>query len=571
MPFHPDKRSRLPLLTTFLLLAGAAADALELTRGPYLQTGTHTSVILRWRTDEPSESIVYFGTSAGDLQQIAGDIDTTTEHIVELKELQPDTRYYYSIGDLHETLAQGPDYNFLTHPVPGTRKPTRIWAIGDCGTFNTGAGNQAGVRDAYYHHAAGRRTDVWLALGDNAYFTGTDAEYQANFFDVYPTMLRQTVLWSTLGNHETYSPPVDGQVPYLHMFSFPTGGEAGGIPSGTEKYYSFNYANIHFVCLDSELSDRTINGPMLTWLRSDLEANTQDWLIAFWHSPPYTKGSHDSDNLFDNFGNMTEMRANAVALLESYGVDLVLSGHSHIYERSYLINGHYGFSSTLEPRMIKDGGSGKPDDTGAYRKPRKGPDANEGAVYVVAGSSGWATFRTGVHPVMYFDELQVGSLVLDVSGDRLDAKFLRETGAIDDYFSIIKGAGPEELRIVNFMVANGEKLLRWKSAAGLKYRVQRSETLNPANWTAASAVIVATGGTTTWRAPLSEGKLEEFYRVVQVPSVPQPPIGSADAESLPSEFSRKRKASEAVRRAPVDWKKLPIKRGTAPGVGKHSR
>jgi 3',5'-cyclic AMP phosphodiesterase CpdA len=93
---------------------------------------------------------------------------------------------------------------------------------------------------------------------------------------------------------------------------------------------------------------------MLTWLKADLEANSRDWLIAFWHSPPYTKGSHDSDNLFDNLGNMTEMRENAVRVLESYGVDLVMCGHSHIYERSYLINGHYGFSDSLEPEMIKD-------------------------------------------------------------------------------------------------------------------------------------------------------------------------------------------------------------------------
>src|SRR5260221_2980474 len=95
-------------------------------------------------------------------------------------------------------------------------------------------------------------------------------------------------------------------------------GESGGMASGTEHYYSFDYANIHFVFLDSEQSDRGAGSPMLTWLRADLEANTNDWLIAFWHSPPYTKGSHDSVNLSDNFGNMTQMRMHIVPVLEEY-------------------------------------------------------------------------------------------------------------------------------------------------------------------------------------------------------------------------------------------------------------
>jgi hypothetical protein len=109
---------------------------------------------------------------------------------VTLSGLDPARKYFYSIGDLTETLAEGAEYFFITHPVPGPAKPTRIWAIGDCGTFNTGAGKQAAVRDAYYAHANNRHTDVWLALGDNAYFSGTDPEYQANFFNVYPALLR---------------------------------------------------------------------------------------------------------------------------------------------------------------------------------------------------------------------------------------------------------------------------------------------------------------------------------------------------------------------------------------------
>ena len=93
-------------------------------------------------------------------------------------------------------------------------------------------------------------------LGDNAYENGTDSEYQAAVFDMYPTMLRQSVLWPALGNHDTAqsaNPPAS--LPYFAMFTLPTGAQAGGMASGTEKYYSFDYANIHFICLDSMTSD----------------------------------------------------------------------------------------------------------------------------------------------------------------------------------------------------------------------------------------------------------------------------------------------------------------------------
>ena len=525
-----------------LFFFGAVADGLELTRGPYLQTGTHTSVTLRWRTDEPTGSIVLYGTELNNLHLSAGDLGPTTEHIVELSGLQSDKRYFYSIGDVDTTLAAGPDYFFITHPVPGTVKPTRIWAIGDCGTFNTGVGNQVAVRDAYYNHPAVRHTDVWLALGDNAYFSGTDAEYQANFFDVYSSILRQTVLWSTLGNHETYSPPDGADIPYFNMFSFPTRAEAGGVASGTEKYYSFDYANIHFISLDSELSSRAPDGPMLTWLKEDLEANTRDWKIAFWHSPPYSKGSHDSDNIFDNFGNMIEMRTNVVRLLESYGVDLVMCGHSHIYERSYLLHGHYDFSDTLEQTMLRDSGDGRPDGTGPYLKPGTDPNFNDGAVYVVAGSSGWATSRTGVHPVMCFDELQTGSLVIDVHGNRLDARFLRETGAVDDYFSIIKGTDRESLRICTFNVKDGQVTLRWKSVAGEKYRVEQTLHVDQANWTPVGLPVTATGATTTWTETPPPDEIQRFYRVVRFVQPPPPPL----LNGLTSEQSRSRKARKVT-------------------------
>jgi hypothetical protein len=177
---------------------------------------------------------------------------------------------------------------------------------------------------------------------------------------------------------------------------------------------------------------------MLSWLEQDLAANSKEWLIAFWHSPPYSKGSHNSD--FEL--NLVQMRERVVPVLESYGIDLVLCGHSHSYERSYLLDGHYGPSGTLTPTMILDGGGGRPEEAGAYVKPPSGPSAHQGAVYVVAGSAGQTSGGALNHPAMFISLNRLGSVVIDIDGDRLDAKFLRENGAVEDQFTILKAPQP---------------------------------------------------------------------------------------------------------------------------------
>src|SRR5215211_5031000 len=181
--------------------------------------------------------------------------------------------------------------------------------------------------------------------------------------------------------------------------------------------------------------DRSATGPMANWLRADLASSSRQWTIAFWHHPPYSKGSHDSDT--DPI--LAAMRQNFLPILEDGGVDLVLAGHSHAYERSFLIDGHYGTSSTFTNAMKKDGGSGRPGESGAYNKATLGPGVHEGAVYAVAGSSGQISGGLLNHPAMFISLNNLGSMVLDVNGNTLDAKFLRENGEVWDYFRIVKG------------------------------------------------------------------------------------------------------------------------------------
>lgn len=406
---------------------------LNVVRGPYLQRGSTDGVVVRWRTDIDSESVVRYGDAPGNLTSSASDLAQTVEHEIALSGLTSDTTYYYSVGTSVETLAGGdPDHFFVTPPVTGVAKPMRVWMLGDSGTAD---GNAAAVRDAYYSTTGATHTDLWIMLGDNAYPNGTDSEYQAALFDFYPDMLRKSVLWPTFGNHDATSADASTQSgPYFDIFTLPTMGEAGGVNSGTEAYYAFDYGNIHFVVLDSSESDRSVGGAMLTWLETDLAANLQDWTIAFWHHPPYSKGSHDSDTEIE----LMDMRANVVPILDAHGVDLVFGGHSHDYERSFLIDGHYGLSGTFVPGMIVIPGDGRENGDGAYLKPNPGPDPNSGIVHTVAGCSGKNTGGALNHPAMYLSLNVLGSVVLETNGGRIDVSFLDSTGTVQDYYTMLK-------------------------------------------------------------------------------------------------------------------------------------
>ncbi len=416
------------------ILISSTVWAASVTRGPYLQLQTETGITIHWRTDLSTNSMVRYGLSPGNLSQSALVAGSTTEHSVSLTALSTGQKYYYSVGDSAAPIAGDASYYFHTAPVQGVAADTRFWVLGDSGTADN---NARAVRDAYSSWASSDPADFWLMLGDNAYNNGTDAEYQAGVFNIYPEMLRQMPLWATLGNHDGASADSGTQTgAYYDIFDLPKNAQAGGLASGTEAYYSFDYANIHFICLDSYDTSRAANGVMMNWLESDLAMNTQPWVIAFWHHPPYTKGSHNSDNESE----LTEMRLNALPILESWGVDLVMTGHSHTYERSYLIDGHYGTSGTWNTaEHAVDSGNGRPGSNGAYEKPGIIAAQNQGAVYAVAGSSGKVS--TGYplnHPAMFISLEKLGSMIIDVSGNQLDAVFLDNTGSVQDSFSIVK-------------------------------------------------------------------------------------------------------------------------------------
>jgi len=244
-----------------------------------------------------------------------------------------------------------------------------------------------------------------------------------------------------------------------------------------------------------------------------LAANTNDWLIAFWHHPPYSKGSHDSDWEIE----LIEMRENALPILEKYGVDLVLSGHSHCYERSYFLNGHYGSSGTLDSSMIKNHGDGRIEGQGPYSKSASGPLANQGAVYIVAGSSGQTGGGSLDHPAMYISLDLLGSLVLDIDGNRLQAQFLCYDGVVDDHFTIIKGANPDGFRISSINIHEYIATLTWNSVPGRYYIVQYTTDITAPDWADVSGPILATENSSSFSDFIPGDAVTGFFRVFLMP------------------------------------------------------
>jgi hypothetical protein len=300
--FWKDVQSKIPTVPQ-------AKDLPVIVRGPYLQLGTTNSMVLRWRTDHPTPSVANYGAAPGQLKKQSKASGTLTEHIVLFTNLQPDTKYFYSIGtrdipmivwlsnnivrvgatngtlyvsaratnieiasvtngtlqfsmrlgrlsisSLDEkfmrpttntvlvvsTLSSllvlsisngainlatpdsiipmdggevgkkakkptryfavgttnmtftGADAEtfFVTHPHIGTRKPTRVWVVGDPGTRKP---EEKRVRDAYYKWTADRETDLWLMLGDNAYSSGKDEEYQGGVLKILDAMFSISV------------------------------------------------------------------------------------------------------------------------------------------------------------------------------------------------------------------------------------------------------------------------------------------------------------------------------------------------------------------------------------------
>lgn len=402
-------------------------------RGPYLQSITQNSAIVRWRTDQPTSSQVSWGNTLNNQANSITDTNKVIEHELLIKNLQTKHTYFYQVGEINNLQGPNPEQYIKTLPKKGVQDPIRIWALGD---FGAGTENQKNVLKALTNYVGKQRPDAWIWLGDNAYDNGKDEEYQKNVFPIYQQYLQNTAVYPSPGNHDYAGKHDSSLPPYFKIFSLPQNGETGGLPSGTESYYAVDYGNVHMISLNTEemAADGTYlydgKGMQFEWLENDLKTNKLPWVIVYFHKPPYTKGSHDSDTEKD----LIMMRKNVTPLFEKYKVDIVIAGHSHVYERLYAMRGHTGLNKTFDPKThIVESKSSENN----YLVPKEG----QGVIYIVCGSGGKVGGQKAEYPMessIYSNNKEGGSMLFDVKGKKLEAKWIATNGQVLDQFTIQK-------------------------------------------------------------------------------------------------------------------------------------
>ena len=216
-----------------------------------------------------------------------------------------------------------PIVSYLTHwkgsptrtwayvPSPAGDRPTlRLAVVGDIG--DSGARLEATAR-AIDRLSGDDPFDVLLLLGDNVYPAGDPARLPDVVFAPFgPVLDRGAKLLAILGNHDVLAGHGDQQMAAL------------GMPG---RWWSVERSGVLLVGLDS---NQPANADQRAWLERTLQESSAPWKIVAVHHPPYSAGYQGSNE---------STRAAFGPLFERYGVQVVLSGHDHDYQRSRVIGG----------------------------------------------------------------------------------------------------------------------------------------------------------------------------------------------------------------------------------------
>jgi predicted phosphodiesterase len=267
-------------------------------RGPYLQSVTTDSVIVIWETDQPSYGQVVYGETEVS-RASAIDPGASTRHAITLTDLKPYTLYHYHVESNGTPLSE--KRTFRTAAGPDQTQFTFV-ALGDTRT-------QHQVHRTVAEGIVAAAPDFVLHTGDLVE-SGSFPDHWETFFQIEQELMACTPLFPALGNHEENDPL------YFDLFYLP----------GNERWYTFDYGNARFICLQIDGYGAFDPGSeQYAWLEGALAANTQAWLFVYFHVPPYTSVEDAWES---------PVRQSLSPLFERYGVDLVLNGHKHNYERN---------------------------------------------------------------------------------------------------------------------------------------------------------------------------------------------------------------------------------------------
>ena len=381
----------------------AAAPPPPLVLKPFLQQLTDSGVIILWATESGSNPQIRFGTDTTYQNQLNGTTRTVTGleaemHRVALSGLSPDTVYYYKIYTDDQDMLPAETLSFRTAPATGSSRPFTFLAFGD---YGRNSDSQKRLRDQML-------TDDFsfiLTTGDNDQGDGTYPAYKNKVFWIYEDIFSRAAIFPAPGNHDYRT---DNGAPYLDIFELPTNILR---TADHERYYSFDFGNVHFVSLDSisflKLDDADATDDMFDWLRQDLTQTAQPWKVVTLHHPVYSTGPH---------GSNSRAQSKLMPIFETHHVDLVFSGNDHTYQR-------------ITPMRA---GKATPVDQG-------------GIAYLVSGAGGQANYKCGnaAWLVFFFCRQPDGLYArISVSDDHLTVDAVNQDGAVLDSFTIEKELKP---------------------------------------------------------------------------------------------------------------------------------
>ena len=327
-------RSCLWMLAALLAtLFPAPAAAQKITRGPYLQWVTATSIHVVWDQDKATAAEVRYGLTKSYTGKVASN-SKGTHHEVKITGLTPNSTYYYAV--YQGATKASADLTLPTGVNSGT--PFRFVVLGDTRTDKTAHTN---VVTAI---ALEQKVRYYINTGDLVSSGEIQKEWD-EFFQIEKTLISHIPLYPVIGNHDEKS----GKAPiYKKLFVLPNNSP------DPEEYYSFDYGNVHFIALDGHINvdewyncalklkfyDGCFDAKQAAWITKDLKAaaaNSKiDHIFVLVHMGPYSSKP----------GRMgyAQMR-DLMATFKTHKVTMVISGHDHYYEHGVSPNGiHYAIS-----------------------------------------------------------------------------------------------------------------------------------------------------------------------------------------------------------------------------------
>ena len=309
-------------------------------RGPIIESTTTTDTKIAWQTLKPTTSVVEYGLTTSLGKRIESKI-LTTDHVLQLIDLEPNTTYHYRVGGVAGEIPRFSKTN--SFKTLKSRGPVRLMLLGDSGSGNL-------LQHKFAKVIRDNQPDAILHAGDIVYnFKSGPPNYYNDFrhFSAFKNHMKSVPYFTTIGNHELYH----GDAAYLNAFHLPTNNlpTLGLKPpnldypfSGTEHFYSFDVGDAHVSVLYNPWyahHNFSKDTNQLHWLTNDLATTSKPWKLLLGHFPVASSASHgysdyDGNALPDtiDFGNTI------YPIVAKYGVDLMLAGHSHSFEKFNPIN-----------------------------------------------------------------------------------------------------------------------------------------------------------------------------------------------------------------------------------------